>query len=140
MNLRLQIAGASLAAAGALALAGCGGDDEADVTAFCDGQAELQEASASLSTSLQGDPQAAKEALEDAGEQIQDLADSAPEEIQGDVEAISDVFNDLTEQISDADSPEDVAPLLEDLQADMAELEEAGQNIDAFIAENCDEG
>ena len=95
MRTKLGVTIASLGAVGALALAGCGGDD-GDVTAFCDQQAELEEATSSLSTSLLGDPEAAQQALEDAGSQIEELADSAPEEIQDDVETVANVFNDLT--------------------------------------------
>lgn len=128
----------ALAAASLLALPGCGDGDD-DLTAFCDQQAALEEATSSLSTDLLGDPAAAQESLEAAGTQIDELAASAPGEIKDDVELIADVFEDLTQQISDAESPQDVAALLEGLQTNATEIEEAGTNIDAFIAENCDE-
>jgi gas vesicle protein len=130
----------SLAAAGALALAGCGGDDDGDdLQAFCDQAKEVETAGQSLPALQGGDLAAAQEALDDTSAQVEEAVDLAPEEIKGDVETVSNFISDLAEQVQGADSPQDLAGLVQDLQQGAAEVQEAGTNVSTYVEENCDQ-
>jgi hypothetical protein len=131
---------AALAGTAALALAGCGGDDEGDVQAFCDRAEEAQAASVDLATPLaSGDLDAAKDALDEASGQLQEVADAAPDEISEDFAVVSDYTVNLNDQLQDAESPEDLAKLMEESQANAAAVEEAGTNVEAYLADTCAE-
>jgi hypothetical protein len=122
---------------GALALGfvACGGDDEAD--AFCDKASEVETAGSSLQDLGSGDVDAAKSALEDANAKVQEAADVAPDEISDDVNTVATFIDDLSGQISEANSPQDLLQLSQTLQADVQELQQASDNVDAYIADNC---
>ena len=131
----------SLAVAGALALAGCGGDDDddgGDLQAFCDKAQEVETAGQSLSALQGGDLGAAQEALDETNTQVQEAVDLAPEEIKGDVETVSNFISDLTEKVQDAESPQDLLGLLGELQEGAEEVQTAGQNVSDYVEENCD--
>jgi hypothetical protein len=131
----------SLAVAGALALAGCGGDDDddgGDLQAFCDKAQEVETAGQSLSALQGGDLGAAQEALDETNTQVQEAVDLAPEEIKGDVETVSNFISDLTEKVQDAENPQDLLGVLGELQEGAEEVQTAGQNVSDYVEENCD--
>ena len=130
---------AALAGAAVLALAGCGGDD-GDVEAFCDQADEAQALGADLAAPLQGgDLDSAKQAIDEASAKLDEVADQAPDEISEDITTVTDYVNDLNDSIQDAKSPEDLLKLSQDLQANAEEVTEAGNNVETYITENCDE-
>jgi len=118
----------------ALGLVACG-DDEAD--AFCDKAAEVEDAGSALAGLGEQDIEAAKEALGEANTRVQEAADAAPGEISGDVDEIASFIDDLDRQLEGASRPQDLLGLADDLQGRVAELQEASDNIDAYIEDNC---
>ena len=129
---------AVFAGAAVIALAGCGGDG--DVEAFCDQADEAQALGADLAAPLQGgDLDSAKQAIDDATAKLDEVADAAPDEISDDIATVNDYVNNLNDAVQDANSPEDLLQLTQDLQADAAEVTEAGNNVETYITENCDE-
>ena len=127
-----------LAAAGALVLAlglaACGGDDTDE---FCDQAAEVESASTALQGLQGNDIQAAQDALADANAKVQDVADSAPSEISDDVDTVANFIDDLTTQVQDAKTPQDFLGLVSGLQGQVADVQEASDNVDQYIADNC---
>jgi hypothetical protein len=117
-----------------LGLVACG-DDEAD--AFCDKAAEVEDAGSGLGDLGEQDIEAAKEALGEANTRVQEAADVAPNEISGDVDEVASFINDLNGQLEGANSPQDLLGLADGLQGRVAELQEASDNIDAYIEDNC---
>lgn len=136
-----RVAIGSLAAAGVLALAGCGGDDGGDdLTAFCDQARAVEESGQALGNLQGGNIDAAKEAFEQTADDVQAAADAAPEEIQSDMQTVADFVDDLNSQLADAQSPEDLIALAGELQSEAAqEFQEAGENVRDYLAENCEE-
>lgn len=132
---------AVLAGAAALVLAGCGGGgDDDDVQAFCDRADEAQALGAGLAAPLQsGDLGSAKQAIDEAAAKLDDVAGEAPDEISDDFDVVSEYVNTLNDSIQDAKSPEDLLQLSEDVQANADEVTEAGNNVEAYISENCDD-
>ena len=129
---------AVFAGAAVIALAGCGGDG--DVEAFCDQANEAQALGADLAAPLQsGDLDSAKQAIDEATTKLDEVADAAPDEISDDIATVNDYVNNLNDAVQDANSPEDLLKLSQDLQADAAEVTEAGNNVETYISENCDE-
>jgi hypothetical protein len=122
---------------GALALGfvACGGDDEAD--AFCDKATEVEDAGSALQGLNPSDLDSAKDALSDANAKVQEAADVAPDEISDDVNQVASFIDDLSGQIEGASSPQDLLDLAQDLQSEAAALQEASDNVDAYIADNC---
>ena len=130
---------AVLAGAAALVLAGCGGGDD-DVQAFCDQADEAQALGADLAAPLQsGDLDSAKQAIDEAAAKLDDVAGEAPDEISDDFDVVTEYVNTLNDSIQDAKSPEDLLQLSEDVQANADEVTEAGNNVETYISENCDE-
>ena len=136
MKTRIAVSAASVAATGALALSGCGGGD--DVDEFCQKVTEVEEAGQSLSAIQGNDIEGAKDALEEASNQVNEVVDVAPDEIQDDVETVANFVSDLNEQVQDAESQEDLLALAGTLQEDAQAVQEAGQNVADYQAENCD--
>lgn len=118
-----------------LGLVACGGDDEAD--AFCDKATEVEDAGSALQGLNSQDLDATKDALADANTKVQEAAEVAPDEISGDVDQVASFIDDLSGQIENANSPQDLLGLAQDLQSQAAELQEASDNVDAYIADNC---
>ncbi len=130
----------ALAGTAVLALAGCGGDDEGDVQAFCDQAQEVEAAGASLSALQGNDVDAATEALTQAANQVQDAAEVAPAEIQPDVEQISQFISAIAGKAADANSPQDFLDLAQSFQDDVSDVQQANQNVSQYVADNCDQG
>jgi len=130
---RLSLA---LAAAGTLALglAACGGDDNEE---FCDKAAEVEQASTALQSIGGNDIEAAQDALDKANTQVQEVADSAPSEISDDVDTVAEFIDDLTAQVQEAKSPQDFLGLVSQLQGRIQDVQEASDNVDQYIADNC---
>ncbi|MBA2533178.1 MAG: hypothetical protein H0V23_13940 [Nocardioidaceae bacterium] len=70
--------------------------------------------------------------------------DAAPDEIKDDIEIVRDTMNQLTDQLREdgvedlTDITEEQARTLQDLST--AEFEDASENIQQFIEDNCDTG
>ncbi|MEO8092593.1 MAG: hypothetical protein ABI726_07800 [bacterium] len=129
---------AALAGTAVLALAGCGGDDESDVQAFCDQAQEAQASSASLAAPLaSGDLDAAKVAMDEVTGQLEAVADEAPDEISDDFEVVTSYNTNLNDQLQQAESPKELSGVLQEVSADSADVEEASASVKAYIDENC---
>ncbi|MGI9020043.1 MAG: hypothetical protein ACR2G3_04955 [Solirubrobacterales bacterium] len=129
----------SIAAVGALAFAGCGGDDEGDIQVFCDKVEEIQSAEDPFA-GIQGDDiGAATAALEEAQGLFQEVADVAPEEIRGDVEEAQTFFDDFVEAAQDAKSPEDFLAIATEFQQEAEDFEATSQRLEEYTNENCGE-
>jgi hypothetical protein len=118
-----------------LGLVACGGDDEAD--AFCDRATEVEEAGTALQGLNPQDVEGAKSALADANAKVQEAAAAAPDEIRADVDRVASFIDDLSNQLQDVQQPQDFLQIAEDLQANVQELQEASDNVDAYIQDNC---
>lgn len=130
----------ALAGTAVLALAGCGGDDGGDVQAFCDQAQEALAVGANLAAPLaSGDVEAAKEAINAASGQLQEAADLAPDEISDDFDVVSGYESKLNESLQDAQSPEEIDGVSKELKKDAQGVTEAGNNVEAYISENCDQ-
>lgn len=130
---------AALGAAGTLALAGCGGDDEGDIQAFCDKVEEIQAAEDPFA-GIQGDDiGAATAALEEAQGLFEEVADVAPEEIKGDVEEAQTFFDDFVEAAQEAKSPEDFLAIATEFQQEAEDFEATSQRLEEYTNENCGE-
>jgi hypothetical protein len=83
--------------------------------------------------------------LENTQEFLDEFADEAPEEIRDDFQVIAEAYGKIAEALQDVDvsagaqpDPEALAKLQElSQELDQAELEEANQNITAWVEENC---
>jgi hypothetical protein len=137
MGVRLM---GALAVAGAVALAGCGGDDEeSDVQAFCDKLAQVRETEDPLTPLLQGgNVEETKQALEDAQTQFAEIAEVAPEEIRADVESAQQFIEDFVAAAQDAETPKDILSIVTELQGRAEELQASGQRLSEYENENCD--
>jgi hypothetical protein len=118
-----------------LGFVACGGDDEAD--AFCDKATEVEEAGSSLQGLGSQDLDATKDALADANAKVQEAAEVAPDEISDDVNQVASFIDELSGQIENANNPSDLLDLAASLQEQAADLQEASDNVDAYIADNC---
>jgi hypothetical protein len=129
----------ALAVAGALALAGCGGDDEeSDVQAFCDKLAQVRETEDPLAPLLHGgNVEETKQALEDAQTQFAEIAEVAPEEIRADVESAQQFIEDFVAAAQDAETPQDILSIVTELQGRAEELQASGQRLSEYENENC---
>ena len=129
----------ALAGTAVLALAGCGGDDDGDLQAFCDQTLKAQASSEAINAAEEEqDFNALKAAIAQSDEQLQAVAEEAPDEISDDFAAVAGYTADLNDQLQGAESFADVE-LPEELQSGGVAVEEAGNNIQAYTAENCDE-
>lgn len=90
------------------------------------------------------------DSIGDLADILDEAADQVPNEISDDFRVIADAYRSFSDAMGDLDfdltdpesmaamGPEDIAALEEAGQAfDSEEIETAGQNIDAFLAENC---
>jgi hypothetical protein len=136
--MRLKVLG-SIAVAGTLALAGCGGDDESDITAFCDKVDEIRAADDPFAGLAGNDIEGAKAALEEARSLFGEVADVAPEEIRADVEEAQTFFDDFVAAAQDADSPEDLLAIATDFQQQAQDFEETSTRLEEYTNENCGE-
>ena len=124
-------------AAGVLALAGCGGDDEDEITAFCDKVDEIRAAPDPFAGLAGDDIGGAQDALEEAQSLFGEVADVAPEEIQGDVEEAQQFFDDFVAAAQDAESPEDLLAVATEFQDQAADFQETSATLEEYTAENC---
>ena len=135
--MRLKLIG-SIAATGALALAGCGGgDDESDITAFCDKVDEIRAADDPFAGLAGDDIEGAQAALEEAQSLFGEVADVAPEEIQADVDDAQAFFDDFVTAAQDANSPEDFLAIATDFQQQAQDFEETSTRLEEYTNENC---
>ena len=126
----------ALAVSGALimGLSACGGDDN---DAFCDQAAEVEEAGKALQAVGTDDIEGAKAALSDANEQVQQVADSAPSEISDDVNTVAEFIDQLSGDLQNVDNPQDFIAVAQKLQGQVGDIQEASDNVDAYITDNC---
>jgi hypothetical protein len=83
--------------------------------------------------------------MEDAAKAFADIADQVPDEIKDDYEVIAENFSKIAEALKDVDltsgqtpSPEALAKLQElSATMDSAEVQQASQNIEAWVQEHC---
>jgi hypothetical protein len=130
----------SLAAAGALALAGCGGDDNGDdITAFCDKVDEIRAAEDPFAGLQGGDIEGAQQALEEAQGLFAEVAEVAPEEIQADVEEAQQFFDDFVAAAQDANSPEDLLGVATEFQQQAQDFQATSERLEEYTTENCGE-
>jgi len=136
-TMRLTLIG-SIVAAGALALGGCGGDDdESDITAFCDKVEEVRAAEDPFAGLAEDDLDGTREALEEARELFAEVAEVAPEEIQGDVEQTQQFFDNFVNAASDAETPQDFAAAATEFQQQAEEFEATSDRLEEYTDENC---
>jgi len=128
-----------LASAAALAVAGCGGDDEADITAFCDKVDEIRTAEDPFAGLEGGDVEGAKEALGEARELFGEVADVAPDEIRDDADQAQAFFDDFVDQAQDAETPEEFLATATEFEGEAQEFEETSARLEEFTNENCGE-
>lgn len=122
---------------GALAVAGCGGDDESDIQAFCD---KVEEAETAALTAQPGDSlEDQKATTEKAVEIFSEIAEVAPEEISEDIATSQQFVEDFNEEIQNAESEEDLAAVAQEFVQDGTEYEEAGQRLEEYANENCED-
>jgi hypothetical protein len=129
----------SLAATGVLALAGCGGDDEDEITAFCDKVDEIRAADDPFAGLAGDDIAGAQEALAEAQGLFAEVADVAPEEIRGDVEEAQTFFDDFVAAAQDAQSPQDLLGVATEFQQEAEDFQETSARLEEYTAENCGE-
>jgi hypothetical protein len=118
-----------------LGFVACGGDDEAD--AFCDKASEVEAAGSAVQDINPQDIDSAKTALADANAKVQEAADAAPDEISDDVNKVASFIDDFSSQLQDVQQPQDFLEIAGNLQGQVADLQEASDNVDAYIADNC---
>jgi hypothetical protein len=127
----------SVLATGVLALAGCGGDDEDDIQAFCD---KVKEAETAALTAEAGDSlEDQKETTQAAVEIFEEIADVAPEEISDDIETSRQFVVDFNDAIQDAENEEDLAAVAQKFIESGTEYEEAGKRLEEYANENCED-
>ena len=125
--------------AAALALAGCGGDDEADITAFCDKVEEIRTAGDPFAGVAGDDVEGAKEALGEARELFGEVADVAPDEIRDDAEQARGFFDEFVDQAQDAETPEEFLATASEFEGEAQDFEETSARLEEFTNENCGE-
>jgi hypothetical protein len=138
--MRLVLITSIAAVTGALALSGCGGDDEGDIEAFCDKVDEVQAAGDAFAGVTGDDIGAATDALEEAQGLIDEVAEVAPEDIRADVESVQEFFGDFVAEIQDAETPEDFLAVATEFQDEAADFQETTTRLEEYTTENCDEG
>lgn len=114
---------------GVLAL-GCSSND-ASPEAFCAKLAELGD----LSITLDGDPAV----LEDASQELTELAEVAPDEVRSSVEVLSNALDTMGRAAAEAgtDSAGSLDAALGALAPDIAVIETASEDVDAYAQQNC---
>lgn len=136
----------ALAVAALVVLAGslgaCGGDDE-DTADFCEKYRAYEDQNEQVADDFQDDPEnidleEAKSTFTDVADQVEDLAGEAPDEIKDDVATVSDATSELADQVDQAEDPEQFAEAVTTAAEDSDEVDEAGQRVDDWIADNCD--
>jgi hypothetical protein len=132
---------AVIAIAAALALASCGGEDDAGSATFCDVAASYQAANAAPnpSTATAAELETTFTDLQDA---LDELQSAAPAEIEADVALVVSTFDDFIDALAEQDY--DFAALTADPDGQAAvqtlnsdELGTAMGNIDDYIAAEC---
>ena len=85
--------------------------------------------------------------FEKAADALDEIAENAPDEIKDDFEVLAGFMREYLEAVGDIDltsetpDPEDIQKLQEFAESiDQARLTEAGENIQAWAAENCPQG
>jgi hypothetical protein len=85
--------------------------------------------------------------FEKAADALDEIAENAPDEIKDDFEVLAGFMREYVEVVGDIDvtsetpDPEDIQKLQEFAESiDQARLTEAGENIQAWAAENCPQG
>lgn len=129
--------------------------DDASPDAGGDGSAALTDADCrQYAEAFQNIPDATDpdsiDSIGDLADILDEAADEVPDEISDDFRVIADAYRSFSDAMGDLDfditdpesmaamGPEDIAALEEAGQAfDSEEIETAGQNIDAFLRENC---
>lgn len=133
----------ALAAAGAIALSGCGGDDDDgggdDLQAFCDQVEELRASDPFAGLEGSNDLDAVNSALEESQSQIDSVAEVAPEEVQGDVEQIQTFFDDFVSEAQNAETPQDLIQIATQFQDRAQEFQATIQRLEDYTNENCGE-
>jgi hypothetical protein len=130
-----------IAIAGTLALASCGGEDDAGSATFCDVAASYEAANAAPNPST-----ASATELETTFTDLQDALDelkaAAPDEIEADVALVVSTFDDFIGALADQDydfaalaADPDGQAVVEALNSE--ELGTAMGNIDDYIAAEC---
>lgn len=130
----LTTSGVALLLAGLLTGCSSGGD----VDAFCEDAAEIQDMSF-LDDVDTSDDDAVKAALSDVQDKIGDI--DPPSDVKDDWETLTGAMDDMIDQISDLDfnNPDDAEKFVEATEAlETDELTEAGDNVDAYMSENCE--
>jgi hypothetical protein len=130
---------AALVATGALALAGCGGDDESDVQAFCDKVDEIRAAEDPFANLNTGSVEDTRAALEEAQALFGEIADVAPGEIQEDVQQAEQFFDEFVTAVGDASSPEDLLGVATEFQAQAEDFQATSARLEEYTNENCGE-
>lgn len=128
----------SVAVAGALAMAGCGGDD-GDIQAFCDKVDEVSAAPDPFANVGGDDIKGAIAALERARNLMGEVTKVAPEEIRGDVEEAQTFFDDFVEAAKDAKSPEQFLAIATDFQGEAEDFAATSERLEDYTNENCED-
>jgi hypothetical protein len=145
-SLRTHVGRSAVGAAmvAVLALAACGGGDDAEAGggsgegasgAFCDKAADFQEATSSVQGIASADD------MQAAVDQLDDVAAEAPSQMEDEFDALTGVLERLVEAMRSTDSGSN-AETLEAMQKVLtpetaAEVEDASQNVEAFLEVEC---
>jgi hypothetical protein len=127
----------SIAAAVALAAAGCGGDD-GDIEAFCDRVDEISAADDPFTNVGGQDIEAAKDALEETRDLMTEVTEVAPDEIRAEAEEAQDFFDEFVTAAKDAKSPRDFLAIATDFQDEAADFQDTSQRLEDYTNENCE--
>ena len=131
-QLRTILAVTAVAAIAATSCGSSGGGGS--VEAFCERLAEFQAREGEFQNAFE-DP----EQLDEAVDAVDGIADAAPDEIRDDAKVVADGFRDLADAFSDIDpdDPDAALEAFEDVDEQLAEVEEASAAVEAYAAENC---
>lgn len=128
----------TLIAGAALALAGCGGDNDAsDVTAFCETVEEARAAPDAFDGIRDENLVEAKAALEDSGQRLEELAEVAPDEIREDVERFQDLYQGMLEDVQDAETTQQLFTDAVEYQEQTPGFAETSATLQEFTNQNC---
>lgn len=140
---------AGLLACGAIAVAGCGGDEQAvedqpeqSVDAFCQQVEEFQAAEDPFQGLAPDDIEGATAGFEQFQSQLDEIREVAPEEIQADVEALQGGVDDIIQELEGIDpnaSPQEIQQQASGLQEEVADVQPAVQRLEEFTNENCEQ-